>query len=308
MNSLEQNQKDAIIQTLGLTGFTREQIELYDESALKFYWFLRANSLISVELPPEAVVALQQIGFFESVADLHSLKHLQSTDLAKIRVDGSPADLALARVLKMPNCKTQDSFFFGVPEKCKWFSIQYGAFSYNLPNYLWWLAPEIVKEKIGTEDFLVDAVYAGRVPVIQLGTSKCILGTPNQVLEFDLEGGTDPIRECVDSFLQIGITHKSPTFIEKILVYFPALNLYEFDPNWRYVFISPVADLIMASYAPGDTFFDATWKALKSEILYVPEQTAHLNSSHVDIFGTKVDLVEYALRPKLFVQKLKGEC
>lgn len=306
MNSLVKEHGDVITRVLGFENMSKEAIALYDDNALKLYWFLKANGLVNIELPSDTVISLKQSGFLKSHAMLHSLKHLQKSDVPVLRFDGMPADLALERICRLPECNTPARFISSISPMSDWFSIQCGAFAYNLPNYLWWFAADVIKAHVQGE-FSLNVTFSESVPVILVAGASEMFGRPRDILEFRLSGGKDPVLDYVNSFLQVGLLHKEPDYMEKILTVFPAVQLYEFDANWRHAFVSPIADKLVAVYEPGDTFFDAAWKSLETEIKYMPVRTDHVRSNIVDIFGTRVDLIEYVLRPKLFLQKMKGE-
>lgn len=290
-----------------MTDLSVEELNSFDDELFSYYWFLREHKLTSLKMSESDISNIMSNGFLHSAALMHSIKHLTSTDLEQMLPNLSPFDTALQRVLHLPNCVTTQVNQFQYDSDVNWFSIQYGIYSINLPNYFWWTVDSFVKEITDGDDFVIQVyLVGGNVPVLQLSFGKYDFMEPRQVIEFDLSNSIDPVFECADDLVNTGLLRGNYSYKDKISFVYQLAKLYDIDATWRYAFVSPVGKRTVLAYEPGDTYLDSLWKCLKEDYAWINKPEEHLRNSVVSICGEKLDLISYARNPKAFLEHLHG--
>lgn len=306
MNSTKQIQSvdlNTIKEVLGLRG---KPLEQFSDDELNYYWFASSHKLLPAGLTNECVRALVKAGFFSSMPMMLSMQHLTMGNLSNLVRTDSIIGMIVQELYAMPECKSEKYQMDYSEIKSNWLSIQFGIYSIRLPLYLWWMVVPTVKKIIDGKDLYLNLYCIDGVPVISLGFGKYILSDPRQVVEFEMENSADPVVQCVDDFLSLGLVQGQFSYENKAIVLYQLVHLYDIDPTWRYAFVSPIRDRLVLAFEPGDTFLDSLWKCLQEDVPWVIKPAEHLRSSSVSLSGVKTDLVMYALNPTVFVDKLKG--
>lgn len=289
----------------GTLGLTTEQIDQLDDTALSHYWFAIVHNLTGLVLDNEQIHALIDAGFFNSMAMMRSMQHLTMNDVNLLVEERTVIGLIIRKLYSLPECRseicTQDYSMM----TANWISLQFGIYSLRLPFYLWWMVIPEVSRIIDGKDLYFNLYSVGGVPSISLGFGKFMLSEPHNILEFEMQNTADPVLQCVDDFLSLGIIPGIFSYENKVIILYQLIQLYDLDPTWRYAFVSPIRDRLVSAYEPGDTFLDSLWKCLNADVDWVTKPSQHLRSSTVMIGDKKVDLVIYALNPTVFVERLK---
>lgn len=287
-------------------GIPAEDVEAFGQDNFNVLWFLKTHHLLTFTPDSDGISKIISNGFLKSAALMKSLLQLDQDTLSKMLYDRTPVDIALMKILALTTCGTQEMSFDYFDNTLNWFSIQYGCYNINLPNYLWWLAVDVVLHVTANEQFFVSTGEVSGLPVIQLSFGKYGFEPVRDCLEYNLLNLTDPLLQAADDFMNLGFVSNSISYLDKVTYVYQLVQLYDLDANWRYAFNSPMVERLVTAYAPGDSFFDALWKCLHDDVDWVVKPVEHLLRSTVDIFGVKADLLDYAIHPSLFIKKIGG--
>lgn len=287
-------------------GIPAEDVEAFEQDNFNVLWFLKTHHLLTFTPDSDGISKIISNGFLKSAALMKSLLQLDQDTLSKMLYDRTPVDIALMKILELPTCGTQEMSFDYFDNTLNWFSIQYGCYNINLPNYLWWLAVDVVLHVTANEQFFVSTSEVSGLPVIQLSFGKYGFESVRDCLEYNLLNLADPLLQTADDFMNLGFVSNSISYLDKVTYVYQLVQLYDLDANWRYAFNSPMVERLVTAYAPGDSFFDALWKCLHDDVDWVVKPVEHLLRSTVDIFGVKADLLDYAIHPSLFIKKIGG--
>lgn len=290
----------------GILGLSAEDIETFEQDNFNVLWFLKTHHLLTFTPDSDGISKITSNGFLKSAALMQSLLQLDQDTLSKMLYNRTPVDIALMKILELSTCGTQGMSFDYFDDTVNWFSIQYGCYNINLPNYLWWLAVDVVLHVTANEQFFVSTGEVSGIPVIQLSFGKYGFEPVRDCLEFSLPNLTDPLLQTADDFMNLGFVSNSVSYLDKVTYVYQLVQLYDLDANWRYAFNSPILERLVTAYAPGDSFFDALWKCLHDDVDWVVKPEEHLRRSTVDVFGVKADLLDYAIHPSLFIKKIGG--
>ena len=290
----------------GVLGIPAEDVEAFEQDNFNVLWFLKTHHLLTFTPDSDGISKIISNGFLKSAALMKSLLRLDQDTLSKMLYDRTPVDIALMKILELSTCGTQEMSFDYFDNTLNWFSIQYGCYNINLPNYLWWLAVDVVLHVTANDQFFVSTGEVLGLPVIQLSFGKYGFEPVRDCLEYDLPNLADPLLQTADDFMNLGFVSNSISYLEKVTYVYQLVQLYNLDANWRYAFNSPMMERLVTAYAPGDSFFDALWKCLHDDVDWVVKPAEHLLRSTVDIFGVKADLLDYAIHPSLFIKKIGG--
>ena len=289
-------------------GITKDEIIAYPENEFCVYWFLKSNHLTDLILSSDEIQKLDSCNLFKSAALLHSLTKMTSDDLLRLKFNDSFAVLALNRILDMNNCETQNASFANWDADVNWFSIQYGCFSISLPNYLWWYATDAVQKIVGQNDFSLQTTILSGVPIIML--SFCGFDFPEsckQVINFNLINTVDPLLQCADTFLDLGLTDENFTYFDKVTSLYFIMQMYELDGMWKLALLSTLRDNLVRIYSPGETFFETVFRCLQFDI---SKFSAGINCQAINNKllwnGKQFNLIDYVKNPSGFINNLKG--
>lgn len=292
-----------------ITRLTEEQLITYSEDAFNLYWFMRINSLTSLILTSDDVNKLHSCGMFKTVALMYSIQHVTPTDLQQLQFNQTPVDLALHRILSLPNCKSdlKDLKVDVATRNTYWFSIQFGVYSVNLPSYMWNYAVDAVQQITHRHDFETRIQSINGIQVIQLAFGLYNFSeVAHDILEIPLNNEIDPVKIYTEDFTALGLYAKKRDFLEEVSVLFPLLHLIDLNKEWRLVLTSLLQKRIVWAYDPEDTVWDAILKVLMEDAhgnVQVPKMTdnngrVHVKGRTVFVNDESVDLRTYALHPE----------
>lgn len=306
MTKMDEIEKVGLEELTKTIGLTKEEVQEYDDEMLSYYWFLRVNNLTRLKLSASEVKRIVNAGFLSSSAVMHSITHLTQLELESIENDTSPIETSIRQIYALPNCKSEMLDLSYLNYDSNWFSIQFGIYSINLPVYLWWMAVDLVKEMTDGFSFYLNLDnVSGGIPVLMLSFDKYKTSFPKDVVEHEMLNVKDPLLQCADDFLSLGLLRGEYDYKSKIVILYQLVRLYDIDPTWVYALFSPIQNRLVLAYVPGDGFLDTLWRCLEEDVPWVIKSEEHLHKSNIMILDIKVNLVNYALNPTVFVEKLK---